>query len=406
MPFQAVGGMSGVADGMLQREDEQPIGTQRARAGCNDVGQVTEIDQRVRRHDQVEGFAVIAQILGQLRLDQRVVDVLLGCLLEHSLRQVHAGERSCKRRDERAAQPGPASRVEHVETVRRFQAAVLKHRGDQRGRAVGQLRELRFKARREAVEGCLNEPVRCTLRHALSGTGRQHVTRDRVVRLLGEPFLEDAHRRIDFAQRAMRHREQLACVAMLRPQRNDFRVARRGFLRTLQRVQQDAEVGPGVDVGGIELERRTVGGFGLLRLSAGAQQDAEIVVRIRVARVDRDRAAIGVDRLAKPCGRLQHDAEIAVPVGFVGLKREASLDQRKGLVVSLLLMREQAGIVQCARVVGRGLEHAAVDLVRRCVFLVLLQQDRDRDRLFERQLARGLCRFQGPLGRAAHERAG
>ena len=119
MPFQPVGGMSGFADGMLQREDEQPIGTQRARAGRNDVGQVTEIDQRVRRHDQVEGFAVIAQILGQLRLDQRVVDVLLGCLLEHSLRQVHAGERSCKRRDERAAQPGPASRVEHVETVRR-----------------------------------------------------------------------------------------------------------------------------------------------------------------------------------------------------------------------------------------------------------------------------------------------
>ena len=151
-------------------------------------------------------------------------------------------------------------------------------------------------------------------------------------------------------------------------------------------------------MGGIELERRTVGGFGLLRLSAGAQQDAEIVVRIRVARVDRDRAAIGVDRLAKPCGRLQHDAEIAVPVGFVGGKREASLDQRKGLVVSLLLMRKQAGIVQCARVVGRGFEHAAVDLVRRCEFLVLLQQDRDRDRLFERQLARGLAASRGRSG--------
>ena len=90
MPFQPVGGMSGFADGMLQRENEEPIGTQRARAGCNDVGQVTEIDQRVRRHDQVEGFAAVAQILGQLRLDQRAVDVLLGCLLEHSLRQVHA----------------------------------------------------------------------------------------------------------------------------------------------------------------------------------------------------------------------------------------------------------------------------------------------------------------------------
>jgi hypothetical protein len=84
------------------------------------------------------------------------------------------------------------------------------------------------------------------------------------------------------------------------------------------------------------------------------------------------------------------------------LKREASPDQRKGLVVSLLLMREQAGIVQCARMIGRGIKHAAVDFMRRSVFLVLLQQDRDRDRLFERQLARGLRRFQGLLGRAAH----
>ena len=110
----------------------------------------------------------------------------------------------------------------------------------------------------------------------------------------------------------------------------------------------------------------------------------------------------GVDRRVQPAADLEDNAEVAAPVGFVGRKREASLDQRKGFVVAPLLMREQAGIVQCTRVIGRGLEHAAVDLMRRRELLVLLQQDRERHRFLERQLARGLCRFQGLLGRAAH----
>ena len=54
-------------------------------------------------------------------------------------------EPCCKRRDERATQPSPASRVEHVEPVRGFEAAVLERRGNQRGRAVGQFCEFRLK---------------------------------------------------------------------------------------------------------------------------------------------------------------------------------------------------------------------------------------------------------------------
>ena len=59
-----------------------------------------------------------------------------------------------------------------------------------------------------------------------------------------------------------------------------------------------------------------------------------------------------------------------------------------GFFVSPLLMRKNARIVQRAGMIGRRLEHAAVDLVGLNELLVLLQKNGDRNRLLERQLAR------------------
>ena len=56
-------------------------------------------------------------------------------------------------------------------------------------------------------------------------------------------------------------------------------------------------------------------------------------------------------------------------------------------------MREHAGVVQRVRMIGGGLEHAAVELVGFGELFVLLQQDRERDRLLERQLARRSLRL-------------
>ena len=90
----------------------------------------------------------------------------------------------------------------------------------------------------------------------------------------------------------------------------------------------------------------------------------------------------------QPVVRLEDDAEVAVPVRLIGHEREAPLDERDGFVVPPLLMREHAGVVQRSGMIGSGLEHPAVHLVGLDELLVLLQQDREGDRLLERQLTR------------------
>ena len=121
-------------------------------------------------------------------------------------------------------------------------------------------------------------------------------------------------------------------------------------------------------------------------------------MRVRVLRVERDRALVGGGRLVQPQAVLQDDAEVAVPVGAIGLELEAPLDQRDGVVAAALLLREHAGEVQRAGMVGRDLEDAAVDLRGRRPLLGLLERDRDRERLVDAQrpVVSGLRRATTP----------
>ena len=104
--------------------------------------------------------------------------------------------------------------------------------------------------------------------------------------------------------------------------------------------------------------------------------------------IDGDRTPVRGDRRLQPVVRLEDDAEVAAPVRLIGREREAALDERERFVVAPLLMREHAGVVQRTGMIGCGLEHAAVQLVGLGELLVLLQEDRERDRLLERQLTR------------------
>ena len=72
--------------------------------------------------------------------------------------------------------------------------------------------------------------------------------RDRALRLFFEPFLEDGDGLVDLAQRAMRERQELPCLLVLRPERDYLAVARRRFFGSLQPAEQDAEVRVRVDV--------------------------------------------------------------------------------------------------------------------------------------------------------------
>jgi hypothetical protein len=73
---------------------------------------------------------------------------------------------------------------------------------------------------------------------------------------------------------------------------------------------------------------------------------------------------------------------------LIGHERKAPLDQREGFVVAPLLMREHAGVVQRTRMIGCSLEYSAVYLLGLDELFVLLQKNRERDRLLERQFTR------------------
>ncbi len=186
----------------------------------------------------------------------------------------------------------------------------------------------------------------------------------------------------------MRQRQQLSRFAVLRSERDHFAVTRRGFFGALQPVEQNTQVGVRVDMFRVESDSCAIRGFRFDRLSGRPQQHSQIVMGVRMARIDCDRTPVRVDRAVKPVTRLEDDAEVAVPVRLIGHEREAPLDEREGFAVPPLLMREHTGVVQRTGMIGRRLEHAAVHLVGLGQLLVLLQKDRERDRLLERQLTR------------------
>ena len=93
------------------------------------------------------------------------------------------------------------------------------------------------------------------------------------------------------------------------------------------------------------------------------------------------------DRLVQLEPIPEDDPQVAVPVRPIGLELETSPDQSNGLVAAPLLMGQNTGEVQRAGMVGRSFEDPAVDLLRGRPLLVLLQHDRNRQRLVEAQRA-------------------
>ena len=299
--FQTVVDIGAVSDRVLEREHEKPI---RAQGSCerrDDALQVAEVHERVGRHDQVEGFAVIAQVLRQLSFHQRVVDVLAPSRAPASLRRdprrpTGAQKARRSRRKVPFHSPRPARRG-----MRRLKAGILQHCRDERRRAIRQPLELRFEARRKTVEGCLDKAIRCAFRYISTGAGRQHVPRNRIPRLFFEPFFEDIHRLTDLAQRAVRQRQQLPRFAVLRSERDHFAVTRRGFFSAFQPVEQNAQVGIRVNVFRVQSDGCAIRGFRFDRLSGRPQQHSQIVVGVRVARIDGDRTPVRVDSAHPAC---------------------------------------------------------------------------------------------------------
>jgi hypothetical protein len=300
VPFQPVVDAGGGRDGVFEREDEEPARAQRSCCGDDDGFEVAEIHERVSRNDQIERLATRAQILRQLGFQQLVVDALFARLREHSFGEIDAYQPARIRRHEGAAQSRSAAGVEHVETLRRPGARILQRRGDERRGPVRQSLQLRFEAPGKRIERRLDVSVRRARGDVTAGARGQHVQRDRAVRFFCEPFRENRDGLVDLAQRAMRQRQELSRIFVLRPERDHLAETGRGFPGSLQGVEEDAEIRVRVDVTRIELDGRAIRGFRLGRLSRRPQQDAKVAVGIRVTRIDGDRPSTGVDGRVEP----------------------------------------------------------------------------------------------------------
>ena len=300
--LQAVADIGAVSDRVLEREHQEPI---RAQCSCerrDDALQVTEIHERVGRHDQVEGFAVVAQVLASTRLS--------------SVR----GRRSFPSRAPASLRTNPR-RPTGAQKARRARRRVPFHilhparRGDAtaQGRESSSIAATSAGARYDSLASFasklaakLSKVVSTKPFDARSGTSRP-VQAASMCRAIGfvwlffEPFLEDLRRLIDLAQRAVRQCQQLSRFAVLRSERDHFAVARRGFFGALQPVEQNAQVGVCVNVFGIQSDGCAIRGFRFDRLSGRSQQHSQIVVGVRVARIDGDRTPIRVDCASPAC---------------------------------------------------------------------------------------------------------
>jgi hypothetical protein len=72
---------------------------------------------------------------------------------------------------------------------------------------------------------------------------------------------------------------------------------------------------------------------------------------------------------------------------LIGDNREALLDERDRLVALPLLVRQDTGKVQHVGMIGYELENPAIDILGLGELLVLVEADRERHRLLEREIA-------------------
>ena len=139
---------------------------------------------------------------------------------------------------------------------------------------------------------------------------------------------------------------------------------------------------------GTQADCCSVGRLGFFRPAGGAKQDAEIAVRVSVAGVEFNGAFVLGDRIPESAVGLQNNPEIAMPVGLIRAESEALPDEFDGFIGSALLVRQQAGVVQSVWMVWRHIEHPSIELLCLVHVMLLLQLNRQRDGLVDRQLPR------------------
>ena len=190
----------------------------------------------------------------------------------------------------------------------------------------------------------------------------------------------------NLTQRAVCHCEQTARIAVHRPQGDRLAEAGRRLLGPVQAVEQDAEVGVGVGVRGVQRDGGAIRRLRIDRMAGHAKQHAQVAMGVGVIGSDRNRAAVRLDGLIEPAGGLMNQAQVAAGVRVTWREAQALFDESDGFVALSLLVRQHAGKVQRARVARLALEDVPEQLRRLDQPAVLLKHDRELDRALQGQL--------------------
>ena len=203
--------------GALERESEPTLGPKRPRCGRYDRPNLAEVAQRVRGRDDVIGGRMRFEAVGQLVLDQLVVNRAGPSFPQHSIGQIDAGKRTRERLQQHPAQSCTATRIEHIANgVRRSDRAFQCGDEQFRRAIVEAMQQHVVEALGELVEGRSHEIIRGSRRHVSSRARGEHVRGDRVARVHAVPRAEHRFGLFALAGHIQRASQELVRAGMAR----------------------------------------------------------------------------------------------------------------------------------------------------------------------------------------------
>ena len=376
MPIAAAGRQFGtilVGIHRLQRESH-PAASPQCRVGRRKhLHQVAEVDQCIGGQHHVPGFRVILQVRAQLGGHELVVAAAQTGLFEHPAGQVHAIQPTRMRPDQRTAQAGAATGVEHIKRA----LGHPKHANqcvdqDLRRTIVQVLQQLLVEAFGEPVEHLAYiSVVRPRWRRYPAASG-EHVPWHGVVRLAAEPVTIGPDRLVLPAQHVKGDTERvesthIAAVAADRvPETGD------GVLQVPDFVHMPAQVHAHQVMGEAEswrpLKQLGMGLEGLLEALLRLQHQRQVAQRIVVLPIACQCLAIAGLGLGELAGFFVDVAEIVVRVGMQRGGPQGHPDQPDAFVAAPALMAQHAEKMQCIGLPGLHLQRPAVERLR-CIQL-------------------------------------
>jgi hypothetical protein len=228
-------------------------------------------------------------------------------------------------------------------------------------------------ARSESIERLADVGVRRARGDVLAAAGGEHVRRDRISGVRGEPSPEHVGSFLVRTDGIQRMAKLMMGSRMTRIERAGLTIGidRRADHAAITQCVAQIEVGIRESRGALDSPLQGRDGVG--RLAARPQHDAEIVPRLGMAVVHGQSLPVRGFRVLGSLRFLVEVSEIAPRVHVRRVRHECTLDVLDALVATTLLKAGDAQEVEGSRALRHGLEDRAIDLFRFACLTCLVQ---------------------------------